>query len=586
MNTHYFNRLQWLRVLKTPGSMAFRFASFGRGNQNLHNVSEGHEAAGHTDGCFQNLVAERRNFGRRMAHPLALAALLAAALPLALLSGCNRGGGAAADEKAKAAAAKDAGIQVVVTPAKTETISETFDVTGSLVSPDDVTVGVKANGKILNVYFREGDRVRRGDVVAEQDPVDLRNQLTQQEASRTQALANIDTARTKLTQAQAAYDNAVTNLKLTKEQTVSAVKQAQAALDAAKQQASITRQGARAQERQQAQDTLDAAKADRDKARSDLKRYQNLYRQQAISAQQLDQAQSASDSADANYSKAAAALNLIQAGNRPEDIARAQSAVEQANQTVITAQSNRNQVALRQADVENARAGIASARAGIEQTKGALAQSDAAVRLARQALKDSRILSPIDGIVQERKVEPGMQVVTAKADVMRIVSLSRLFFDSVLSESQYARVHPGMSVNVTISALPGQTFRGLVYKVFPVASAARSFTARIAMTGEGTALRPQMFATGKIALATHPNAVVVMRDAVLNQNGSDGTVMLATDGTAKKRAVKTGILSGAKLEIVSGLSVGDPVITTGQGQLQDGDKVQVLSGDKQASANP
>ena len=522
--------------------------------------------------------------------PLTLAVLLAACLPLALLSGCHGGDKAAADEKAKAAAAKNAGVQVVVTPVKTQSISETFDVTGSLNSPDDVMVGVKSNGKILNVYFREGDRVRRGDVVAEQDPVDLRNQLTLQIASRTQAQANLDTARTKLTQAKAAYDNAVTNLTLTKEQTVSAVKQAQAALDAAKEQESITKQGARAQERQQAQDTLDAAKADRDKARSDLKRYEGLYRQQAISAQQLDQATSARDSADANYSKAAAALNLIQAGNRPEDIARAQSAVEQANQSVITAQSNRNQVALRQADVETARAGIASAKAGIEQATGALAQSNASVRLAQQALRDSRIISPIDGIVQERKVEPGMQVVTAKADVMRIVSLGRLFFDSVLSESQYARITAGMAngylpVTVTISALPGKTFQGKVYRVFPVASAARSFTARIAILDGGDLLRPQMFATGSITLVTHPNALVIGRDAVLEQNGNAGFVMLAQNGVAKKQAIKTGILNGSKLEVTSGLKAGDPVITTGQGQLQNGDKVDVIpAANRQANA--
>ena len=522
----------------------------------------------------------------RNSRPLTLAALLLATLPLAALSGCNRGGSTAADAKANAAAAKNLGVQVVVTPAKIESISDTFAVTGSLTSPDDVTVGVKANGKILSVYFREGDRVSKGQVVAEQDPVDLRNQLTQQEALRTQSQANIATARTRLTQAQAAYDNAVTNLKLTREQTVSAVKQAQAALDAAQEQESITKQGARAQERQQAQDTLDAAKADRDKARSDLKRYQDLYRQQAVSAQQLDQAQSAKDSADANYSKAAAALNLMQAGNRPEDIRRAQSAVEQANQTLITAQSNRNQVALRQADVENARAGIASAQAGIAQAKGALSQADAAVRLAQQALKDSRIISPIDGIVQERKVEPGMQVVTAKPDVMRIVSLKNLYFDAVLSESQYSRITVGLPVNVSISALPGRTFQGKVYRVFPVASAARSFTARITITDESNLLRPQMFATGTIVLVTHPSAIVVLRDAVLEANGTSGSVMLAQNGGAKKRAVKTGILSGAKIEIVSGLKVGDPVITTGQGQLQGGDKVEVIpASNQQASAS-
>ena len=94
-----------------------------------------------------------------------------------------------------------------------------------------------------------------------------------------------------------------------------------------------------------------------------------------------------------------------------------------------------------------------------------------------------------------------------------------------------------------------------------------------------------MFATGKIILTTHPNAVVVSRDAVLEQNGNAGFVMLAQNGAAKKVAVKTGILSGAKLEITSGLKAGDSVITTGQGQLQDGDKVEIITAaDRQANA--
>ncbi len=483
------------------------------------------------------------------------------------LAGCRGGGGAAAP-KATQTAAQNPGTQVMVTPARVGSIQDVADVTGSLNALHDVTVGVKIAGKVVAVYAREGDFVRAGQTVAQQDPADLQAQLDQQRA-------NLTAAQTKLTQAQVSYENAKTTLKLTDEQTRSAVRQAQAGLAAAQDQAAVIQQGARPQEIQQAEANVAAAKADRDQAHSDLKRYRDLYRQQAVSAQQLDQAQATADSADARYNAAMQALSLQKEGNRPEDIRRAQANVEQSRQELITTQANRNQVELRRQDVENARVGILTAQASIEQSR-------AAVRLAEQALADAAVRSPINGVVAERKVEPGMQLGAGK-DVMRIVALDSIYFDAQLSETQYAEVRLGMPVKVTVDALPGRAFRGSVTKIYPVASTtARSFTVRVSLFNEANALRPQMFARGQIILATHPHTVLVPHDAVLDYDGTGGRVFLAENGVAQQHQVKTGFSNLHDIEIVAGVSPGDKVITVGQAQLQNGDKIQVLSGSEAA----
>lgn len=478
------------------------------------------------------------------------------------LAGCRGGDDGASVAKANAQPAAQQATQVTAAPARLGSISDVVEVTGALSALNDVIVGVKGNGKMEAVFAREGDMVKAGQVVAQQEVTDLRTQLEQQRA-------NLLVQKTRLAQTKVAYQNALTTLKWTDDQTQSAVRLAKAGLDAAKEQAAIVKEGARPQELQQAQENVTAAKAERDKARADLKRYQDLYRQQAVSAQQLDQAQSVAEAAEARYNSTVQALSLVREGARQEDIRRSQAAVEQALQQLAAAQSNRDQVNLRRADVENARVGILNAEAGVQ-------QAQAAVRLAEQAVRDAAIRTPIDGVVAERKVEPGMQVTTVKPDVMRIVSLDDIYFDAQFSETQYARIQSGLPVKIQVDALPGRAFQGAVSKIFPVASAtARSFTIRIAIRNEGRRLRPQMFARGQVVLATHTNAVLIPREALLDLQGTNGRVFVAVGDKAEERKVRLGFLTFREVEILSGVKEGEPVVTIGQAQLQNGDNLQV-----------
>lgn len=496
---------------------------------------------------------------KRTLQVIALAGLGAALLGS---GGCKRDGGAAeggSAPKLTGAAAKPATL-VGVAKATTGDIDDVIMVTGALTTKSDVTVSVKSSGRLLSVFVREGDVVRAGQIVAKQDPADLQAQLDSQRA-------NLAANLSRLEQAKVALRSAQTNLKWTDEQTLAAMRQSAAALEVAKQQANLVQAGARPQERQQAEENVLAAKADRDKARADLKRYQSLYRQNAISAQQLDQTQAIADSAEARYNSAVQAASLVKEGSRQEDVRRALAAVEQANQALASSQSNREQVSLRRTDVENARAGILTAQAAVQ-------QAQAAVRLAEQAMRDLDLRSPIDGVVQARLAEPGAQISNAKPDVLRIVDVNSIYFDAAIPETQYSQLRAGLPVQIEVYAMRGRVFTGTIAQLFPVASAARSFTARIALKNEGNLLRPAMFASGKVVLKTQKNAITVKRDAIMDKNGDKGRVFIVANGVAEERKVTLGVQNGDKVEITQGLQAGDHVIISGQGQIQAGDKVE------------
>lgn len=512
------------------------------------------------------------------------------ALALLCIAGCGPKPEAGGPGGANSAQVEEASAIVVnVASASRQDISKTIEVTGSLVALQDVVVGAKMAGRMASVYLREGDPVRAGQVVAVLDTTDLRAQVQQAQANLEAALTREQQARAQLAQAlvgliqaQNALKNAQTTLEWTDKTTATAVQVAKAGLQTAQESLSIVKKGARDQERRQAEEQVRSAKANYEKARADLRRYQELFRAEAISRSQLDQYQAAFDAAEAGYNSAKEALSLINEGARPEDIRRAELAVQQARETLARAEADRATVQMRQQDVETARAGVDSAqanirtfRAGIAQAQAGVSQARAALRIAQDALSNAYIKSPINGYVAERRAEPGQQI-GGGGSVMRIVNPNTVYFQAILSESQFAQARLGQSVDVRVDALPDIPFQGTITRILPVAStAARSFTVRVDLKRPDPRLRPQMFARGNILLDTHRQATVVPKDAVLFDPVNNTARVFVANGKAEERKVKVGYSDPKFVEILSGVQPGEKVVTVGQTTLQNGDKIRV-----------
>lgn len=519
-------------------------------------------------------------------HPGGSAALRAvrggwrgvAAASMLIAVGCGKPpakspGGAAAPASDTVSAAV-----VIVAPAQRRDIRKTVDVTGQLVALQDVVVGAEGGGRLAAVNVQEGDSVSAGQTVAVMDTTELSAQLQQAQSNVTAALTREQQARVALSQARNQLQSARTQLALTDKTTANAVRQAKSGVDLALQKLAVVRVGARPQERAQAEEQVRSAQANYDKARSDLKRYQALYREQAVSASQLDEKQAAFDSAQAQLNSAQQALSLIREGARQEDIRQAEIAVQQARDTLARSEADRATVQLRREEVQNAEVGIRSAQAGIETAQAGTQQSRAGLRIAQEALSQAYIKSPINGIVAERRAEPGSQLMQGGA-VMRIVNPKSVYFQAVVSESQFAQTREGQPAEVRVDALPGRVFAGRVTRILPVASAAaRSFNVRISIPPY-PGLRSQMFARGSLLIDTRRGATVVRKEAVLYDPVTKTARIFVSkpSGVAEERKVTTGYTDNGNIEIVSGVNPGEQIIVTGQTTLQNGDKVRVES---------
>jgi RND family efflux transporter MFP subunit len=497
----------------------------------------------------------------------------------AMIAGCGpRPNGA--KNAANGSATPASAVTVNVATASRGDIKREIDVTGSLVALSDVRVGPKHAGKLVAVNVREGDSVTAGQIVAVMETDDIRNQVAQAEAALRSAETRLLQTKAQVIQARKGLQNAQTTLEWTRKTTETAVRTAEAGVKTAEERLAVVKQGARDQEVRSAEAQVRAAKTNLDKARADLKRYEQLRADGAIAPSTLDQFKAAAEAAEAQYDAARETLSLVREGARREEVRQAELAVQTAREALARAQADREQVRLREADVVREQSGVEVAEAGVKNAEAGVAQARAGLQIARQALDDCFLRAPISGVVAERLAEPGQQIagggMGTSSQVLRIVAPSSIVFEAVLSESQYAEVRVGQQVAITVDAFPGRQFSGRVTRVFPVASqAARSFTVRVDFAGDG-ALRPQMFARGRILIDTHRGTVLVPKDAVVfDPVGNRSRVFVKSGDRVRERIVRVGFSTPEKVEIVSGVSEGEEVVTAGQTVLQDGDTVQV-----------
>jgi membrane fusion protein (multidrug efflux system) len=194
-------------------------------------------------------------------------------------------------------------------------------------------------------------------------------------------------------------------------------------------------------------------------------------------------------------------------------------------------------------------------------------------------LGEAKITSPLDGVVSQRRLDPGV-LVGPNAGTGPILQVQRVDVLRVfvpVNERDAAGVHPGLTAHVEFDALAGRRFTGKVVRVSPgFDPVARTLDAEVHLTNPGD-LRPGMYGRGAIVTEVHKDALVVPVAAV--QISDQRTFVYLVQGDKVRRVeVKTGVDGGDWLEIVSGLSGGDEIVTAGTDVLSDGSAVRPVRG--------
>jgi len=195
--------------------------------------------------------------------------------------------------------------------------------------------------------------------------------------------------------------------------------------------------------------------------------------------------------------------------------------------------------------------------------------------VARRQLHDTRVATPIAGVLSARNVELGTMV-NDRMVVGNVVDISRLKVKLNVAERDAFKIRTGDRVEVTTDVYPGVTFDGRITSVSSKADEGHTYPVEITMDNSREhPLKAGMF--GRVAFtAIAPAATLAIPREALVGSMKDPRVFVVEGPVARERSITVGGETGTDLTVLAGLREGETVVVNGQNNLKDSVAVQVL----------
>ncbi len=493
----------------------------------------------------------------------------------------------------------------VATPIRGE-IGEELIYTGSLEANAQVEIYAGIPGKLVKINVDEGDKVKKGDILAQVESEKLELAVEQSEAiltaarvgfTNTEALAKIR-FESQIASAEAALTAAQTQLEQVKDisftKTTTQLQQAEAGVAAIKLNLEMIREGARTQEKKQVQAALEQAKAALNNAQNNFDRMRRLYDNEVISAQTLEGVQTQYDVAKAQHEAALQQLSLVEEGAREENIAALEEQVRQAEASLALAKkladtkSWQKDIALAKSQVNQAEAAFRTAKASkeikvweseIKIAKTQVQQAEVAYKLAQKNLADTTITAPIGGIISARKMDVGDFAQGAgpgSKHFLEIVDVSVVKAVFTVPEVDIGKFGIGDTVLISTTSHHSSVEAKIKFISPVVDKEKRTVTVKAVISNPDAYLKPGRFVEVKIKAQQRTNALLIPREAVLKTQNDSRYVFVAENGRARKQTVEIGLTWGDKVEVIDGITDSTSVIVDGHRSLREGDTVSIV----------
>ncbi len=431
----------------------------------------------------------------------AVRALAAAALVVVVVTGCGQRGG-------RRARTAQSPAPVPTSAAKLTTVRGSATISGVIAPLQNVAISNSLVEPTDSVYVNEGDRVRKGQVLALLDTADLQANLQQAQST---VVTNQRTAASALAKVdQTRY-------------------QAQLAIGQGSDQVSVARAALA-----QANQTLA-------QARVDLQRDRSLISNGYISQQAVDLQSTAVDN----------------------DAAQARSAEASLRSAITNEQVNGGGGSgLQAANVASAVADARAAQAEIQQARAQVQQFQAQIAKAT-------VTSPVDGVIVNRNLNPGEY--PGSRTIFTVQELSSVYAELNASSGDVFSIPVGAPVSLSVPSNPSHTYSGKVVAVLgQVAPGSTNFTVKVLLANPDQTLQSGLPVTGTASLpAVH--GVGIPTTAFLDDTHTTVMIAdeQLVDVVAKAVHVKE-IASDGTTSIVTGLRTGQSVVSNGQLGLSDG----------------
>lgn len=169
-----------------------------------------------------------------------------------------------------------------------------------------------------------------------------------------------------------------------------------------------------------------------------------------------------------------------------------------------------------------------------------------------------------DGFVSALHVRHGMFVVP-DSEIMGVGNIDSVWVIAEVFERQMARLKKGQAVTLKVNARPGELWRGQIDYLYPVLDATtRTAKVRVVIDNIDARLQPNMFAALTISAPVVSQLPHIPRQALIRGGRGDRVVVALGDGRFQSRVVSVGAELGLRVQIASGLNIGERVVVSGQ----------------------
>jgi len=220
----------------------------------------------------------------------------------------------------------------------------------------------------------------------------------------------------------------------------------------------------------------------------------------------------------------------------------------------------------------SAQRSVAVSKADVARAKAQVAQAQASLDRVEEDLRNSTIVSPMDGIVLSRDVEVGdavssILVLGSQATlVMTLGDMSTVYVLGKVDQADIGKVYLGQRARIVVESFKDKKFEGKVTKISPMGvekDNVTTFEVRVSIQNPTGELKANMSANAEIILEEKPKVLLIPESAVVYDKDRNTAVEVPdpkSDTGRRKVAVKLGISNGIKTELVSGLTEGQKVI--------------------------
>lgn len=212
-----------------------------------------------------------------------------------------------------------------------------------------------------------------------------------------------------------------------------------------------------------------------------------------------------------------------------------------------------------------------------------LEQAQSNEQIARRALADVRLVAPASGIITNKTLEAGQNVMPSLS-VMKIVDISKVKVNISVPENEVSDIRKGSVVNISVPALDNAQFNGIITEKNVTANVlSRTYNIKATVNNSNHRLMPGMICEVESPLQlpqggeTTSGVIVLPIDAVQLSEKNFYFVWTTLHGKAQKTYVEVGSVTSTGVTITSGLSVGDQVIVEGQQKVSEGMSIKMMN---------